>query len=60
MRPGMQLAVAMAWAATGLAAADLVIQNAKILTVTKGTLEGSVRRRFDQRSQRFGKLHGWN
>ncbi|MEP7364761.1 MAG: amidohydrolase [Acidobacteriota bacterium] len=37
------MAAAIAWSASLLAGADIVIQNAKILTVTKGSFEGSVR-----------------
>lgn len=43
MKRAIQLAVFAVWAATALSGADIVIQNARILTVTKGSLEGSVR-----------------
>jgi imidazolonepropionase-like amidohydrolase len=43
MRNTIQLMAVTAWAAAVLSGSDLVIQNAKILTVTKGSLEGSVR-----------------
>jgi imidazolonepropionase-like amidohydrolase len=43
MRNAIQLMAVTAWAAAVLSGSDLVIQNAKILTVTKGSLEGSVR-----------------
>jgi imidazolonepropionase-like amidohydrolase len=43
MRSTLVWLAALAWGAATLPGADLVIQNAKILTVTKGTLEGSLR-----------------
>ena len=43
MKTLWQVGGALALVACSLPAADLVIQNAKILTVTKGRLEGSIR-----------------